>query len=95
MQKKDKRYSDIQRYEIININDAEKYGCLFNHDLIIDKYGNFKFIALSLGRVGNPFFKTSKQFCKIPWNSIKKIGSKTIIIDFDNIDENLLDSDVY
>ncbi|EIA27494.1 hypothetical protein SFB6_106G80 [Candidatus Arthromitus sp. SFB-co] len=56
MHKKDKLYSDIQRYEIININDAEKYGCLFNHDLIIDRYGNFKFIALSLGRVGNPFF---------------------------------------
>ncbi|EIA27235.1 hypothetical protein SFB4_194G0 [Candidatus Arthromitus sp. SFB-4] len=28
MHKKDKLYSDIQRYEIININDAEKYGCL-------------------------------------------------------------------
>lgn len=95
MHKKDKAYSEIQRYEIINISDAEKYGTLFNHDLIIDKYGNFKFIALNVGRGGSSFFKNSKQFYKIPWSSIKKIGTKTIIIDFDDIDENLVDSDAY
>ncbi len=72
MHKKDKLYSDIQRYEIININDAEKYGCLFNHDLIIDKYGNFKFIALSLGRVGNPFLKLQSNFVKYRGIQLKR-----------------------
>lgn len=91
MSNKDKLYSDIQRYEIININDGEKYGCLFNHDLIIDEYGNFRSIILNNKRGNNLFFNKSKGFTQIPWNSIRKIGTKTIIIDFDNMDEVQID----
>lgn len=95
MNEKIKLYSEIQRYDIININDGEKYGCLFNHDLIIDRYGNFKAITLNQRKVGNSFFKSSKQSFQVPWNSIKKIGTRTIIIDFDDMDERLLDSYIY
>ena len=32
-----KYLSDIERYELININDGEKYDYLINNDLIIDE----------------------------------------------------------
>lgn len=91
MGNKDKLYSDIQGYDIININDGEKYGCLFNHDLVIDEYGNFKAIMLNNKKYNNNFFGRSKGFYKVPWNSIKKIGTKTIIVDFDNMGEVQID----
>ena len=36
-----KYLSEIERYELININDGEKYDYLLNNDLIIDEEGNF------------------------------------------------------
>ena len=32
-----KYLSDIEKYELININDGEKYDYLINNDLIIDE----------------------------------------------------------
>lgn len=92
MKEKNKYYSDIQKYEIINVNDGEKYGCLFNHDLVIDEHGNFKALILNDKKERGIFFKNSKSFTQIPWNCIKKIGTKTIIIDVDDINEKMIDS---
>ena len=39
-----KLYSDMERYEIINYSDGEKYGYLSNNDVIIDEGGNLKLL---------------------------------------------------
>jgi YlmC/YmxH family sporulation protein len=75
-----KYLSDIERYELINVNDGEKYDYLLNNDLIIDDDGNFKYLIVNLnGGKFNIF--SSKDFLEIPWSCVKKIGSKTIILD--------------
>ncbi len=95
MKEKNKFYSDIQKYEIININDGENYGPLFNHDLVIDEYGNFKNLIINDKRSIGIFFKNTRNSSQIPWNCIKKIGTKTIIIDVDNVDERMIDTYIY
>ena len=41
--------SEIERYEIININDGEKYSGLINNDVIIDEEGKLKYLIVNLG----------------------------------------------
>ncbi len=78
-----KYLSEIERYELININDGEKYDYLLNNDLIIDGNGNFKYLIVNLsGGKFNLF--NSKDFLEIPWDCVKKIGAKTIILDADD-----------
>lgn len=78
-----KYLSEIERYELININDGEKYDYLLNNDLIIDDEGNFKYLIVNLS--GGKFnFFSSKDFLEIPWDCVKKIGAKTIILDADD-----------
>lgn len=82
-EKKVRYLSDIERYELININDGEKYDYLLNNDLIIDDDGNFKYLIVNLnGGKFNIF--SSKDFLEIPLNCVKKIGAKTIILDADD-----------
>lgn len=88
MKDKNKFYSDIQRYEIINLNDGETYGTLANHDLVIDEYGNVKYLSLNDIKAGGLFFKSSKNSTHVPWESVRKIGSKTIIIDIDDTESS-------
>ena len=95
MKEKSKFYSDIQKYEIINLNDGEKYGSLFNHDLVIDERGNFKYLIINQRKDNAIFFRNSRRSFQIPWNFIKKIGTKTIIIDAEDINQNMLDIDLY
>lgn len=77
-----KYLSDIEKYELININDGEKYDYLLNNDLIIDDDGNFKYLIVNLSSGKFSFFN-SKDFLEIPWDCVKKIGARTIIIDAD------------
>lgn len=78
-----KYLSDIERYELININDGEKYDYLLNNDLIIDDDGNFKYLIVNLN--GGKFnFFSSKDFLEILWDCVKKIGVRIIILDVDD-----------
>ncbi|NRZ89236.1 YlmC/YmxH family sporulation protein [Clostridium beijerinckii] len=68
-----KYLSDIERYELININDGEKYDYLLNNDLIIDEEGNFKYLIVNLsgGKFNlfssKDFFRNSMGLCKKNW----------------------------
>lgn len=75
-----KLYSEIERYEIINVNDGEKYSALSNNDVVIDEYGNMKLLILNENKSGIGFFAKS-EFLEVPWEYVKKIGTRTIIID--------------
>lgn len=72
--------SDMERYEIININDGDKYSILGNNDIVIDESGDLKLLLLSDGKSNKLFFKNS-ELLEVSWEYVKKIGSKTIIID--------------
>lgn len=78
-----KYYSEMERYEIININDGEKYNYLANNDIVIDEDGNLKLLILSDTKSKFSFFG-GNEFIEVPWECIKKIGSKTIILDADD-----------
>jgi len=75
-----KYYSEMERYEIININDGEKYNYLSNNDIVISDDGNMKFLILNDTKSRFSFFG-GNEFIEVPWDFIKKIGSRTIIID--------------
>ncbi|MGH4122365.1 MAG: YlmC/YmxH family sporulation protein [Clostridium sp.] len=78
-----KMYSEMERYEIININDGDKYSNLGSNDVVIDENGLLKFLIINEGSSKFSFFKTS-DIIEVPWEYVKKIGSRTIIIDVDN-----------
>ncbi len=77
-------YSSLEKYEIININDGEKYNLLKDNDIIVDEEGKFKLMILAVNNSTISFFSNKEQYIEIPWENIKKIGTRTIIIDSDN-----------
>ena len=77
-----KLFSEMERYEIINVNDGEKYNYLANNDVIIDEEGNLKLLILSTNQNKFKFF-SNNEFIEVPWEYVKKIGLRTIIIDAD------------
>ncbi|MGG7175977.1 YlmC/YmxH family sporulation protein [Clostridium paraputrificum] len=81
-----KLLSEIERYELININDGEKYDYLQNNDLVVDDEGNIKFLVINVGTGKLGFFGGSREFMEIPWECVKKIGARTIILDAEEND---------
>ena len=77
-----KYYSEMERYEIININDGEKYNYLSSNDIVVDENGYLKLLILNQSK--NKFaFWGNNDFIEVPWEFVKKIGARTIIIDFE------------
>lgn len=85
MEEKFKKYSEIEKYEIININNGEKYGFLMNNDILIDENGSLKFLIVNKSNQHFSFLKSS-DFLELPWDCVNKIGSKTIILDVEEED---------
>jgi YlmC/YmxH family sporulation protein len=77
-----KYLSEMERYEIININDGDKYSFLGNNDIVIDENGEFKLLLLNESKGGFNLFRNN-DVLEVPWEYVKKIGSRTIIIDID------------
>lgn len=80
-----KLYSVMEGFELININDGDRYNYLGDNDLVIDSDGYLKLILFNEPK-GKLRFFSKDEFIEIPWQYVKKIGSKTIIIDVDNSD---------
>ncbi|MHC1683187.1 MAG: YlmC/YmxH family sporulation protein [Clostridiaceae bacterium] len=80
-------YSEIERYEIINVYDGEHYSSLSNNDILIDDDGNLKILLLNETTSRLSFF-SKNGYKEIPWDCVRKIGSKTIIIDADENEVN-------
>jgi YlmC/YmxH family sporulation protein len=80
-----KFYSEIEKYEIININDGEKYSIVSNNDIIVDENGNMKLLILNENSSGISFFNKN-NFSEVPWEYVKKIGTRTVIVDIDESD---------
>lgn len=86
MEDKAKLYSDMERYEIINISNGEKYNYLSNNDIIVDEDGYLKFLIVNSNKSHFSFFG-SNDYLELPWDCVSKIGAKTIIVD---VEENLV-----
>ncbi|GAA0735024.1 YlmC/YmxH family sporulation protein [Clostridium oceanicum] len=80
-----KYYSDMERYEIINVNDGDKYGFLGQNDVVIDEDGNLKLLIINENKSKFGLF-AKNQFLEVPWDLVKKIGSRTIILDAESED---------
>lgn len=74
--------SEMEKYEIININDGDKYSVLGNNDMVIDENGELKLLLLNDNKSNKLFFKGNNML-EVSWEYVKKIGSRTIIIDVD------------
>ncbi|QAA33200.1 MULTISPECIES: YlmC/YmxH family sporulation protein [Clostridium] len=75
-----KYLSEMERYEIINVNDGEKYNSLSSNDIVIDDEGKLKFLIININISKFSLFG-GDEFLEIPWDYVKKIGAKTIILD--------------
>ena len=78
-----KYLSELEKYELININDGEKYDYLQNNDLVIDDEGNIKYLLIDTASSKFNLFGGSREILEIDWSSVQKVGAKTIILDAD------------
>ena len=83
--KRESRYrllSELEKYEIFNTEEAEKYDTQQALDFIIDEDGNLEFIvaAVAGGKMG---FFSSREYVEIPWSYISKIGTDVIVVSAD------------
>ncbi len=76
------KLSEIREKEIININNGERMGYVDDFELNLEK-GYIEAIVISgTGKVLKIFGKNSEII--IDWNSIVKIGTDTILINYRN-----------
>lgn len=71
--------SDLERYEIFNLESAEKYDSAQNIDFIIDEEGYLKFLVVGISASKFSFFG-SKEYVEIPWECVTKVGTNVIVI---------------
>lgn len=76
-----KYLSEIEKYEIINVNDGEKYETLASNDIIVDEKGELKLLLLNIGSGKFGFFGGASEYYEVDWDYVKKIGARTIILD--------------
>ncbi|TGY43990.1 YlmC/YmxH family sporulation protein [Clostridium sartagoforme] len=80
--KKESRYrllSDLERYEIFNTEEAEKYDTQQALDFIIDENGNLQFIVAAVAGSKLGLFG-GREYVEIPWNYITKVGTNVIVV---------------
>lgn len=83
--KRESRYrllSDLERYEIFNTEEAEKYDTQQTLDFIIDENGNLQCIVAAVAGSKLGLFG-SREYVEIPWNYITKIGTNVIVVSAD------------
>lgn len=80
-------YSEIEGYEIINVYDGEHYSSLGSNDILIDEEGNLRILLLNEANSRLSFF-SKNNYKEIPWECVRKVGAKTIIIDADDDEIN-------
>ena len=76
------KLSEIRDKEIININNGERMGYAYDFELDLDQ-GIIVGIVMSGTSKVLGFFGKSEDLI-IDWQSIVKIGTDTILVDYDN-----------
>lgn len=79
------RFSDLENKEIINFSDGKKLGLVGNCDLSIDlETGKILEIIIPENDSFWDGFIGKSKTLTISWNSIKKIGQDTLIVEIDS-----------
>lgn len=78
----DKYLSELERYEIFNLESAEKYDNAQNIDFIIDENGYLKFLVVGVSNGKFSLF-SGKEYVEIPWDCVTKVGTNVIVISAD------------
>lgn len=78
----EKYFSEIEGYEIINIDSGERHNIVERNDIVIDEMGNLIYLIINDTKNKFNFFK-GEEFYEVPWMYVKKIGARTLIIDVD------------
>lgn len=82
MDSKYRLLSDLERYEIFNTEEAEKYDTQQALDFIIDENGNIQFIVAAVA--GSKFgFFGGREYVEIPWGYVTKVGANVIVVSAD------------
>lgn len=76
------KLSEIRDKEVININNGERMGYVYDFELDLDQ-GIIVGIVMSGTSKVLGFFGKSEDLV-IDWQSIVKIGTDTILVDYDN-----------
>lgn len=71
--------SELEGYEIFNLESAEKYDTASNIDFVIDEDGYLKFLVVGIS-AGKFSFFGSKEYVEIPWECVTKVGTNVIVI---------------
>jgi len=82
--RKETRYrllSELERYEIFNTEEAEKYDTQQDLDFIIDEKGNIQFIIAAV--YGNKGLFGGREYVEIPWDFVTKVGTNVIVVSAD------------
>ena len=74
--------SDLERFEIFNLESAEKYDNAQNIDFIIDEDGYLKFMVVGVSSSKFSFL-SSREYVEIPWDCVTKVGANVIVISAD------------
>lgn len=74
------KLGDIREKEIININNGERMGYIYDFELDVER-GRITAIVMS-GSVKVLGLFGKNQDMVIPWHNILKIGTDTILVDF-------------
>ncbi|KXG76914.1 hypothetical protein AN618_13970 [Fervidicola ferrireducens] len=78
------RLGDLNGKDIINLSKGVKLGIVGNCDLLIDENsGKIEYLLIPSKR--SRFFSLGeKNYMRISWNSIRKIGPDAVILDVDD-----------
>lgn len=77
-----KNLSDLERFEIFNLESAEKYDNAQNIDFIIDEDGYLKYMVVGVSNSKFSFL-ASREYVEIPWECVTKVGANVIVISAD------------
>ncbi|HBM75799.1 MAG TPA: YlmC/YmxH family sporulation protein [Clostridiaceae bacterium] len=82
-----KRLSEIGGQEIINLYDGGRMGMIADIDLLIDdKTGAIEALLVPESK-GFFSIKSDKNYIKVPWDAVRKIGQDALIIEMDERNE--------
>lgn len=74
--------SDLERYEVFNTEEAEKYDTTQLLDFEIDEEGNI--ITISTAVVGSKSgLFGAREYVIIPWEHVTKVGANVIVVSAD------------
>ena len=77
-----KYLSDLEKFDIFNLESAEKYDNAQNIDIIVDEEGYLKFLVVGVSNNKFSLF-SSKEYVEIPWECVTKVGANVIVISAD------------